>query len=99
MLRARKTWLALGLLALIFAGCSKRREETIVRHPEWQYDSYQRIAVLPFKANRPEAAEAARQAEFRLVDLLAVFPEGLTCEIVACHRQNRFSGDQPPLIG
>jgi hypothetical protein len=57
---------------LVCAGCAKRRSANIVSHPEWQYESYRRIAVLPFQvpADKPEAAEAARQAEFYFVDLL-----------------------------
>ena len=71
MLRARRFWLVVALLLIAAGGCSKRRSAPIVQHPEWSYDDYQRIAVLPFKASRREAFEPARQAEYRLVDLLA----------------------------
>ena len=73
MLCARNTWIVFGLVLLTLAGCTKRRNATIVRHPEWPYGDYQRIAVLPFQVRvgaEPAEAEAARQAESYLVDLL-----------------------------
>lgn len=55
---------------LVLGGCTKRRSANIVQHPEWPYQDYQRIAVLPFKACDRNAAEAARQAESLLIDNL-----------------------------
>lgn len=66
MMRALKIWLVVVLALLIVAGCSKRRSAPIVHHPDWEYQDYQRVAVLPFKAGQPAAAEAARQAGFLL---------------------------------
>jgi curli biogenesis system outer membrane secretion channel CsgG len=54
--------------ALALGGCTKRRSANIVQHPEWQYQDFKRIAVLPFKACDREAAEAAHQAESLLID-------------------------------
>jgi len=71
MWRARRARLGVLLLALVsIVGCSRRQKAPIVHHPDWQYQDYHRVAVLPFKATRPDAVEAARQAEFMLVDLL-----------------------------
>ncbi len=72
MSRARWLCLIAAIVWLGVAGCgSRRRQAVIVQHPEWSYEQYQRLAVLPFKASRPEGAEAARQAENLLIDQLA----------------------------
>lgn len=64
--------LVLGLLPA--AGCSGSggSERTfITRYPRWEFQKYQRIAVLPFATEDPRAAEAARQAFYELEHLLA----------------------------
>jgi curli biogenesis system outer membrane secretion channel CsgG len=68
MSRARVIALILVIGTVVLGGCTKRRSANIVQHPEWQYQDYKRIAVLPFKACDPKAAEAARQAESLLID-------------------------------
>ena len=71
MMRARKTMLVLVLVLLVCSGsCTKRRNANIVHYPDWQYQDYQRIAVLPFQTTNPQAREAARQAELHLLDQL-----------------------------
>ena len=73
MLRARSTRVvfALVLLALLVTvGCSKRKRANIVRYPDWEYQDYSRLAVLPFRATTRDATGAACQAESYLVDLL-----------------------------
>jgi len=71
MRRVTKASLAVALLLLACSGCAKRRGASIVNHPNWEYQDYQRVAVLPFRCARPEAAEAARQAELHLIDQLS----------------------------
>jgi len=56
---------------LLLSGCERRQRAAIVQHPQWEYQDYRRLAVLPFRVTRREAAEAARHAEYRLVDLLS----------------------------
>ena len=73
MLCARRARIAFALVLvalLVTGGCSKRKRANIVRYPDWEYQNYRRLAVLPFTATTREAGEAARQAEFYLVDLL-----------------------------
>ncbi len=70
MPRARTVVLIVFSGLLIFAGCAKRRAANIIQHPDWPYQDYKRIAVVPFKASTPKAAEAARQAESLLIDHL-----------------------------
>jgi hypothetical protein len=53
---------------------------------------------LPGDVLHPKGA-CHDQQDIGLIDLLAVFPESLSCEIVACHRQNHFSSNQPSLTG
>lgn len=71
MFRASRICVLLGLAGLLLPGCSKRREANIIQHPQWEYQDYRRVAVLPFQVSTHTAGEAARQAEFYLVDLLA----------------------------
>jgi hypothetical protein len=61
----------LSLVALTCSDCTKRRGAMIVRHPEWDYKEYRRVAVLPFQASQREGVAAAQQTEAYLVDLLA----------------------------
>jgi hypothetical protein len=68
MSRARTAALVVLTGVLVLGGCNKRRSANIIQHPEWQYQDYKRVAVLPFKACEPGAAEAARQAESLLID-------------------------------
>jgi len=70
MARARTLALIVLVGILVLGGCTKRRSANIVQHPEWPYQDYQRIAVLPFKACDRNAVEAARQAESLLIDNL-----------------------------
>ncbi len=70
----RAGFVALVLGALPAAGCSGSggSEKTfITRYPRWEFQKYQRIAVLPFATENPRAAEAARQAFYELEHLLA----------------------------
>jgi hypothetical protein len=68
--RLAVTACCLAVLVLL-AGCEPRQRAAIVQHPQWEYQQYRRLAVLPFRVTRREAAEAARHAEYRLVDLLS----------------------------
>ena len=64
-----------ALLAVILAaGCGDKSKRTsITMYPQWDWESYDRIAVVPFHyaEGQPGAAESARQATFLMEDLLA----------------------------
>lgn len=67
---------ALPFLLLLAAwGCNGGGSEHtfITQYPQWDWQQYERIAVVPFRhhGNEPGAREAARQATFMLEDLLA----------------------------
>ncbi len=63
---------ALVVLLLASTGCDGfGRGTEITRFPDWEFDKYERIAVMPFTAGKPEAAEAARQAGYELETALA----------------------------
>jgi hypothetical protein len=72
---SRGAW-CVGIAVLLVAsgGCEKRRSAVIVQHPQWEYQEYDRLAVLPFVVEADSGAAArnvAVQAESYLVDLLA----------------------------
>jgi hypothetical protein len=70
----RTGFVALVLSVLPVVGCSGSggSEKTfITRYPRWEFQKYERIAVLPFATENPRAAEAARQAFYELEHLLA----------------------------
>lgn len=66
---------ALSFLLLLAAwGCGGGGKSTyITQYPRWDWEEYERIAVLPFRCppDKPGAPEAARQATYTLEDLLA----------------------------
>lgn len=66
---------ALALLLLLAAwGCGGGSKSTyIMQYPQWDWEQYERIAVLPFSFPEGQAGadEAARQATDTLADLLA----------------------------
>jgi len=66
---------ALLLLPALFAcGCGSSSKSTyITRYPVWDWESYDRIAVIPFAypESEPHASEPARHATFTLDDMLA----------------------------
>lgn len=68
MSRARTVALIALTGVVIVGGCTRRRSANVIQHPEWQYQDYKRIAVLPFKACDRKAGQAARQAESLLID-------------------------------
>lgn len=66
--------LAGAILALI-SGCGsgggKSRKAVITNHPDWPYDKYERIAVLPGRASTPEGAGVAQRLADQLETRLA----------------------------
>lgn len=66
--RMTSGWFLLGVAFL--AGCGGG-ETYVVRYPQWDFERYERIAVLPGKANSPEAAREAALLADRLTTLLA----------------------------
>ncbi|MBU0639882.1 MAG: CsgG/HfaB family protein [Planctomycetes bacterium] len=69
MLRAATFMATFALLLL--AGCGESKKAVVVHHPQWDYTRYKRVAVVPLKSDDLRGTEAARQAEYLLVDLLA----------------------------
>jgi len=74
MLRCVKTVPCLALL--LACGChgdGGSQKGVITQYPKWDWQSYQRVAVLPFEYSRKQrdASEPARQATFMLEDMLA----------------------------
>ena len=74
MLRRLKT--VSLLLVLATCGCDGgggSGKTFITRHPNWNYEAYERIAIVPFHypKNKPGAREAALQATYMLEDLFA----------------------------
>jgi hypothetical protein len=61
------------LLVATACGCGSSKTTYITRFPQWDWQSYERIAVLPIRypKSKPRAADAARQATFLLEDMLA----------------------------
>jgi hypothetical protein len=60
-----------ALAALLpFAGCGGGKTY-VTRHPQWEYEQYQRVAVVPAKPSDPRAQEQAKLLADRLTTLLA----------------------------
>ena len=64
------------LLTLAACGCDGSggsKKAFITRHPDWDYEAYQRIAIVPFHypEGKEGAREAALQASYMLEDLFA----------------------------
>jgi hypothetical protein len=58
-------------LSLLLIGCGGGSGKTVItRFPQWDFERYERIAVLPLRTPNPHAVEAARQAGFELEHLL-----------------------------
>jgi hypothetical protein len=73
MLRGVRILPLLGLLAAWGCGGGGGKGTFITQYPRWDWEQYERIAVVPFRCpgGKPGAPEAARQATFMLEDLLA----------------------------
>ncbi|MFH1748075.1 MAG: CsgG/HfaB family protein [Planctomycetota bacterium] len=71
MMRASTICLVTGMVLVTIGGCSKRREASVTQFPQWEFQSFRRVAVLPFQMHDITAGKAAQQAEFYLVDRLA----------------------------
>lgn len=61
---------ALGLLAAGLAGCNGKRATYVTRFPDWEYQDYERIAVVPARPAEPEAEAAAKELAEQLTTLL-----------------------------
>lgn len=59
------------VLLPLAVGCNRGGNATITRFPQWDFERYQRLGVLPFQGTDPRAARAAQQAGAQLETLLA----------------------------
>jgi hypothetical protein len=66
---ARAVSLAVLPAFLLLAGCGGNTK-LVVRHPQWNYERYERIAVVPVRAADRRAAHDAEQVTSLLTDLL-----------------------------
>lgn len=62
-----------SVLLLAATGCNGGKSVTITQYPDWNWEAYERIAVVPVQppSSQPEAMPAAEQTTFMLDDLLA----------------------------
>lgn len=61
----------LGFTVLfVLSGCAGGGKAEIVQHPQWDYEHYERLAVLPVKATEPKARRDADLVTDRLIALL-----------------------------
>jgi hypothetical protein len=78
---ARRWLTAAALLAVVcVAGCNRGGNAYVTQFPRWEYEHYQRLAVLPGRALTPQAARDAGALSERLTTLLT---ENRTFEILS----------------
>ncbi len=64
--------LGLGLCIVGLTGChGGSRASYVTQHPQWEYEQYQRVAVLPGRASTPQGVRAASVLADRLTTELA----------------------------
>lgn len=64
---------AVSFVALLAVGCGGgggKGEGVIVRNPDWAFEKYERIAVIPFGSSDPKCKAAADQTSLLLEDYL-----------------------------